>query len=195
MFGCGWLFTSAPITTRSVDYVNYRRWTRKARLSRGRMSCRLMLTLEFCDFSAQLCRLMLALEVCDFSAQVANLLLCPVSRGRADVFLFDDDVFKRFCGVQFPARPSDGRVIHRGDKANGVRQRGDACSRAHCMLGVTRTQGRRAVIYASHSHDHKFVAFEVQRPARPSDGRVSQRGDTATGCGSAGMHALAPTAC
>jgi hypothetical protein len=48
--------------------------------------------------------------------------------------------------TQIPARPSDGRVSQQhGDKANGVRQRGHACSGAHCMLGVTRTQGRRAM--------------------------------------------------
>jgi hypothetical protein len=28
-----------------------------------------------------------------------------------------------------------GRVSQRGDKANGVRQRRDACSGAHCMQG------------------------------------------------------------
>jgi hypothetical protein len=47
--------------------------------------------------------------------------------------------------VQPPARPSDARVNQRGDKANGVRQRGNAGSGAHCMLGVTSTGGRRAM--------------------------------------------------
>jgi hypothetical protein len=38
-----------------------------------------------------------------------------------------------------------GRVSQRRDKANGVRQCGDACSGTNCMLGVTRTRARRAI--------------------------------------------------
>jgi hypothetical protein len=50
--------------------------------------------------------------------------------------------------VQLPARPSDGRVSQHGDEANGVRQRGDAWSGAHCMLGVGVTRSDRTVTFS-----------------------------------------------
>jgi hypothetical protein len=87
--------------------------------------------------------------------------------------------------VQIPARPSNGRVSQRGDKANGVRQRGHACSGAHCMLGVTRTQGRRAMSRQPRSRIcccRGSDACETKRRASQPARRQGKRGAAARAC-------------
>jgi hypothetical protein len=77
-----------------------------------------------------------------------------------------------------------GRVSQRRDKANGVRQRGVACSGAHCMLGVTRTRGRRAMSRQPRSRfrcRRDTATCETKRRASQPARRQGKRGAAAQG--------------
>jgi hypothetical protein len=88
-----------------------------------------------------------------------------------------------------------GRVSQRRDKANGVRQRGVACSGAHCMLGVTRTKGRRAMSRQPRSRFCCRRGTANCETKRRASQPARRQGRFETGCGRAGTRAQAPTAC
>jgi len=100
--------------------------------------------------------------------------------------------------VQISARPSDAGVSQRGDKADGVRQRGDACSDMLGVLVLWRALHARGHTYVREEGHVTPATLSILLSLRYSSLRDQATGESAsaatrqTGCGSAGMRALAP---